>query len=104
MAGGMVRSSPLQIARYAMPCLRGAPPQGRQQGIYTANGGTVQEERKMKMFTTVDKALVALIMGVISILNLVFGINIGIAPETVSAIIAAITPLLVYLIPNKKPA
>lgn len=54
------------------------------------------------MFTTLDKALVALVMGVLSILNLVFNVNIGLPPETVSAIIAAITPLLVYFIPNKK--
>jgi hypothetical protein len=56
------------------------------------------------MFTSMDKAIVALIMGVLSILNLVWGINIGVSAETVSAIIAAVTPILVYLIPNKHPA
>ncbi len=56
------------------------------------------------MFTTLDKALVALVMGILSILNIVFKVNIGLSPETISAIIAAVTPLLVYFIPNKKPA
>ena len=56
------------------------------------------------MFTSLDKALAALVMGLLSILNLVFGWNIGLAPETVSAVIAALTPLIVYLVPNKKPA
>ena len=45
------------------------------------------------MFTTVDKALAALVMGLLSILNLLFGIDLGLSPETVSAIIAALTPL-----------
>lgn len=53
------------------------------------------------MFTAIDKALVALVMGLLSILNLVFGIDLGITPETISVIIAAITPLLVWLVPNK---
>ena len=57
------------------------------------------------MFTTIDKALAALVMGILSILNLLFGIDLGLSPETVSTIIAALTPLIVYLIPNKqKPA
>lgn len=55
------------------------------------------------MFTTMDKALVAFIMGLLSIANLVFGFDLGISPETVSGIIAAITPVLVYFLPNKKP-
>ena len=54
------------------------------------------------MFTSIDKALVAMVMAVLSILNLVFGINIGIAPETISALIAAVTPFLVWLIPNRQ--
>lgn len=55
------------------------------------------------MFTTLDKALVALVMGILSILNLVFGVNLGLDPATVSTVIAALTPFLVYFIPNKKP-
>lgn len=57
------------------------------------------------MFTTMDKALAAVVMGILSILNLAFGFNLGIDPATLSGIIAAITPIVVYLIPNKaKPA
>lgn len=53
------------------------------------------------MFTTMDKALVALVMGLLSILNLMYGIDLGVSPETISTIIAALTPILVWLIPNK---
>ena len=53
------------------------------------------------MFTSLDKALVAVVMGILSILNLKFGFNIGIDPTVVSSVIAALTPLLVYIIPNK---
>jgi hypothetical protein len=53
------------------------------------------------MFTTIDKALTAVVMGLLSILSLVFGVNLGIEPATVSIIISALTPVLVYLIPNK---
>lgn len=53
------------------------------------------------MFTAIDKALVALVMGALSLMNLVFGWNLGVSPETVSAIIAAVTPFLVYFIPNR---
>ncbi|QEX18555.1 hypothetical protein FRZ44_38620 [Hypericibacter terrae] len=55
------------------------------------------------MFTTLDKALVALVMAILAILNQAFGI---VTPSfltegNVTAIIAAITPLLVYVVPNK---
>lgn len=53
------------------------------------------------MFTSFDKALVALVMGVLSILNLKFGVNLGIEESTVSAVIAALTPFIVYFWPNK---
>ena len=53
------------------------------------------------MFTTIDKALIAIVMGVLSLLNLLFGINFGIDPAALSSIIAALTPVLVWLIPNK---
>ncbi len=53
------------------------------------------------MFTTMDKALVALIMGLLSLLNLVFGVDLGISVEAVSSVIALVTPFLVWLIPNK---
>lgn len=54
------------------------------------------------MFTTIDKALTAAIMGILSILAIAFGIHISwLTPEVIASIVAAITPLLVYLIPNK---
>jgi hypothetical protein len=53
------------------------------------------------MFTSLDKAIVALVMAVISIANLAFGIDLGVSPELVSGVVAAATPLLVWLVPNK---
>ena len=53
------------------------------------------------MFTSFDKALVALVMALLSILNLKFGISLGLDEATVTAIIAALTPLFVYFWPNK---
>jgi hypothetical protein len=54
------------------------------------------------MFTSLDKAIVAAIMGVLYIINALWGINIGVSEATLSAIIGAITPILVYIVPNKK--
>jgi len=51
------------------------------------------------MFTTVDKAIVAFVMGVIGILN-VLGIHFGLSADTVGGIVAVVTPLLVYVFPN----
>ena len=53
------------------------------------------------MFTTFDKALVALTMALLSILNLAFGVDLGLDEATISALIAALTPLAVYLWPNR---
>jgi len=53
------------------------------------------------MFTSFDKALAAIVMGVIYLLNSVFGLNLGISADTVNTIIVAVTPLLVWLLPNK---
>lgn len=54
------------------------------------------------MFSTVDKALVAVIMGALSLLDLLFGIHFGL-PEGVIAQIAAVAgPILVWAIPNRK--
>jgi hypothetical protein len=53
------------------------------------------------MFTTFDKALVALVMGALSIANLWFGIDFGISPDTITTVIAALTPVLVWFFPNK---
>lgn len=53
------------------------------------------------MFTSMDKALVALLMGIISIINLQFGWNLGFDANFVSTLVAALTPFIVYWIPNK---
>lgn len=54
------------------------------------------------MFTSIDKALTAIVMAVLFLLNSVFHIDIGLSEETVAGILAAATPLLVWLIPNKE--
>ena len=54
------------------------------------------------MFTTIDKALTGLVMAVLFLLNSFFGINIGIDVDLVNGIFVALTPVLVWLIPNKK--
>jgi hypothetical protein len=53
------------------------------------------------MMTTIDKALVALVLSLLSLLNLAFGIDLGVNPEVVSALVAAVTPVLVWVIPNR---
>ena len=53
------------------------------------------------MFTSVDKALVAVVMAALFLLNEFTGITIGLSEDTVAGIIGVVTPLLVYLIPNK---
>lgn len=55
------------------------------------------------MFTTVDKALVALIMSVLFLLNYFGGLSVPFLTEgTVTAIIAGLTPILTYLVPNRE--
>lgn len=54
------------------------------------------------MFTSIDKALVAVVMGALYLLNNLADINIGLSEEVVSTIIAGLTPILVWLIPNKQ--
>ncbi len=54
------------------------------------------------MFTSIDKALAAIVMAGLFMLNEFAGIDLGISEETVAAVIAAATPILVYLIPNKR--
>ena len=56
------------------------------------------------MFTTMDKALVALIMGGIFVWNALAPWQIGVSAETVQTIVGILTPVLVYLIPNKERA
>lgn len=58
------------------------------------------------MFTSIDKALVALIMAVIWLINFFFGYNLSwITQETIATIVGLLTPILVWAVPNKaKPA
>lgn len=54
------------------------------------------------MFTTLDKALVAMVMGLLFILQTYTGLSTSwISQETVATIIGLITPVLVWAIPNK---
>lgn len=58
------------------------------------------------MFTSIDKALVALIMAVIWLVNFFFGYNLSwITQDTIATIVGLLTPILVWAVPNKaKPA
>lgn len=56
------------------------------------------------MFTSIDKAITAIVMGVLSILSLVFGWDIqsiGLTPEALAILLQLLNPLLVWAIPNK---
>lgn len=54
------------------------------------------------MFTTIDKALIALVMGLLYAANYFFGLDFGVSEAQVAAIISVLTPILVYLVPNKQ--
>lgn len=51
------------------------------------------------MYTKFDKAVVAFVLASIGLANY-FGFNFGIDQSTVAAIVAAATPVLVWLVPN----
>jgi hypothetical protein len=54
------------------------------------------------MFTSIDKALVALIMSAIFLVNFFFGLNLGfLTQETVATVVGLLTPILVWATPNK---
>lgn len=54
------------------------------------------------MYTGMDKAIVALLTALASILTIGFGWTFGgISEEHILGLIAVITPVLVWLIPNK---
>jgi aromatic ring hydroxylase len=55
------------------------------------------------MFTAVDKAIVAMVMGALYIVNEFFGTEVfnHITEEMVTVVIALLTPFLVYLVPNR---
>ena len=56
------------------------------------------------MITSIDKALVAAIMGLLSIVNLLWGVDLfgwGVHTEqTLGTIIAVLLPIVVWLVPN----
>lgn len=54
------------------------------------------------MFTSIDKALMAVVMGVLYLLNEFFGLSYGLTEDQVSGILAVVTPVLVWLIPNRR--
>ena len=57
------------------------------------------------MFTSVDKALVAAIMGLLSIVNIVWGTDLfgwgESTQHTLEVIISVLLPILVWLVPNR---
>lgn len=54
------------------------------------------------MFTAMDKALVAAIMGAIYVWNALSPWHIGVSAATVQTVVGILAPVLVYLVPNKK--
>jgi len=48
-----------------------------------------------------NKAIVAAVMAVVGIANTFFNTGLVVEPETVTAVVAALTPILVYLVPNR---
>lgn len=57
------------------------------------------------MFTSIDKALVALIMGLLFIASSVFGFTIPgwLNEQQINTIVGLLTPVLVWAIPNRSP-
>lgn len=54
------------------------------------------------MFTSIDKALVALVMGLLFIVQTFTGFSLSwLTQETVTTVIGLLTPVLVWAIPNK---
>ena len=58
----------------------------------------------MPVLSANAKAIVALIMAILTILDQIFGVKFGISQEVVTVILAALTPILVWLIPNTEKA
>ena len=55
------------------------------------------------MFTSIDKALVAAIMGILFIVQTYTGMKLWWAThDTIATIIGLVTPVLVWAIPNRK--
>jgi hypothetical protein len=57
------------------------------------------------MFSNIDKAIVAAVMGILFIIQTYTGFSTSwISADAVATIVGLITPVLVWAIPNKKPA
>ena len=56
------------------------------------------------MFTSIDKALTAIVMAGLYLIHSLAGIDIGVSEDVVAAIIAALTPILVWIVPNRRAA
>lgn len=54
------------------------------------------------MITTFDKALVAIIMAGVFFANELFNAGLTVDPGLVNNIVAVLTPLLVWAVPNKR--
>lgn len=53
------------------------------------------------MFTSVDKALAAILSGLAFVANSLWGWDLGLSPELYATLGALVSSLLVYLVPNK---
>ena len=51
--------------------------------------------------TNFDKALVAVLPGIITWLNQKYGAHIDASPETLTVVVGFISSILVYFVPNK---
>ncbi|MGD9742763.1 MAG: hypothetical protein AB7F08_10190 [Dongiaceae bacterium] len=56
------------------------------------------------MFTSIDKAIAAVLMALIFLANNLLGWNLGLGEDAVNAIAAVMTPLLIWLVPNRGAA
>lgn len=53
------------------------------------------------MFTSIDKAIVAVIMGAMYLASELGGFSFGFTEAQVQSVVAIFTPILVWLVPNK---
>ncbi len=53
------------------------------------------------MLTQFDKALVAILPGILAWLNQKYGLHINTSPETLATVVGFISSILVYFVPNK---
>ena len=51
------------------------------------------------MYTKLDKAIVALVMGILGMVGVIWH-PLNISPETVASVVGILTPVLVYAWPN----